>query len=318
MALDLVIGATAYASTVNTAHYVAANAINNNLSDAWISVTGLPPHWLAVDLGSAKIVTCAMILSSVPIANGVKDFKVQGSNDTTNGSDGTWADLYTGLQANDTKMQKYTWGNTIGYRWYRIYCTSAYYGGGRVGISELWLYEKASHLFMPWMTADNAPSPYVVSTSFTPSTGYDAYKAFDDAYNVAASFVSTEAGTTTGIITVDLGEDNEHIVTGYNLLQQFAANFHPRMPKNWTFDGSNDNSNWTTLDTQSNITTWVYNSMKEFAFSNSDAYRYYRLNITANNGHATLLCIGAIQLLGYSGSEPAPPVSSGIILATFI
>lgn len=49
----------------------------------------------------------------------------------------------------------------------------------------------------------------------------------------------------------------------------------------WTFEGSNDASSWTTLDTRSiagSATT------KRYTVSNTTAYRYYRLNISAANG----------------------------------
>ena len=56
-------------------------------------------------------------------------------------------------------------------------------------------------------------------------------------------------------------------------------------PKNWTIDGSNDNSTWTTVDTQSNQGT-SYDNLKPrtYRFSNSTAYKYYRLNVTSTNG----------------------------------
>ena len=59
-------------------------------------------------------------------------------------------------------------------------------------------------------------------------------------------------------------------------------------PKSWTFEGSEDDISWNTLDTQSNITNWeipTTNSitnlteMKQFIFENNTAYRHYRINI---------------------------------------
>lgn len=55
-------------------------------------------------------------------------------------------------------------------------------------------------------------------------------------------------------------------------------------PRNWTFQGSNDGSAWAILDTRVNITGWGGQPFKVFTFSNTTAYRYYKLNITANNG----------------------------------
>lgn len=61
-----------------------------------------------------------------------------------------------------------------------------------------------------------------------------------------------------------------------------------RMPKDWTFKGSNDGSTWTTLDTQTGITWPTAGETKVFTFSNSTAYTYYRLDVTANNGDTYL------------------------------
>lgn len=55
-------------------------------------------------------------------------------------------------------------------------------------------------------------------------------------------------------------------------------------PKTWTFQGSNNGSSWTTLDTQTNITSWT-GATKEFLVSNVTGYLYYRLNISAVVGY---------------------------------
>lgn len=54
-------------------------------------------------------------------------------------------------------------------------------------------------------------------------------------------------------------------------------------PRNWTFQGSNDNSTWAVLDTRVGITGWGTQNKKEFIFWNATAYKYYKINITANN-----------------------------------
>ncbi len=57
-------------------------------------------------------------------------------------------------------------------------------------------------------------------------------------------------------------------------------------PKNWTFEGSDNGSTWTILDTETNqvITTWA--TKQEYSFVNPNYYRYYRINISAVN-HAS-------------------------------
>jgi hypothetical protein len=56
-------------------------------------------------------------------------------------------------------------------------------------------------------------------------------------------------------------------------------------PKDWTFEGSNDGSSWTTIDTITNQTGWTANLERTYTPSNVvTAYTYYRMNITATQG----------------------------------
>lgn len=61
-----------------------------------------------------------------------------------------------------------------------------------------------------------------------------------------------------------------------------SANDVPnRDPKNWTLQGSNNGTSWTTLNTQTNQSFSARYQKKTYSFSNSTAYTYYRLNVTA-------------------------------------
>ncbi|NUO35512.1 MAG: hypothetical protein HOQ27_10690, partial [Dermatophilaceae bacterium] len=61
-----------------------------------------------------------------------------------------------------------------------------------------------------------------------------------------------------------------------------------RNAKAWTFEGSNDGTAWTVLDTRTNITWPTAGETKSFSFANSTAFTYYRLNVSANNGDTYL------------------------------
>lgn len=56
-----------------------------------------------------------------------------------------------------------------------------------------------------------------------------------------------------------------------------------RVPKYWTFEGSQDGSSWTILDTQSNV-PWLTGERRTFTFSNITAYLHYRVNVTGTGG----------------------------------
>ncbi|MEO7099418.1 MAG: RICIN domain-containing protein, partial [Luteolibacter sp.] len=81
-----------------------------------------------------------------------------------------------------------------------------------------------------------------------------------------------------------------------------AANDVPgRDPKNWQFQGSNDGSTWSTLDTQSNQTFPGRYQVNTYTVASPASYRYYRLNVTANNGDASGLQLSEFGLLTDTG-----------------
>jgi hypothetical protein len=51
-------------------------------------------------------------------------------------------------------------------------------------------------------------------------------------------------------------------------------------PKTWTFEGSNNGSTWTTLDTQTNFVTGVSTFYSFDISANTTSYTYYRINVT--------------------------------------
>ena len=83
-----------------------------------------------------------------------------------------------------------------------------------------------------------------------------------------------------GWLRYDLGHNET--VQRYTVVSSYDK--IPRDPKDWQFQGSNDGVTWTTLDTQSNQAFAKRLEMKSYTVASPSAYRYYRLNITANNG----------------------------------
>jgi hypothetical protein len=67
-------------------------------------------------------------------------------------------------------------------------------------------------------------------------------------------------------------------------------------PKNWTLYGSNDGVNFTALDSQVNQINWTAYEKRSYIFSNSTAYLYYKLDVTANNGR-THTNIAEVELM---------------------
>nr|WP_260986775.1 discoidin domain-containing protein [Paenibacillus terrae] len=118
------------------------------------------------------------------------------------------------------------------------------------------------------------------SASGSPS-GEEKEKAFD-----GSSSTKWLIFTNTGWIQYQFGGGASHIATSYSVTS--ANDFPARDPKNWSLQGSNNGTSWTTLDTRTGQTFASRFLTKTYTFSNTTAYSYYRLNVTANNGGAEL------------------------------
>ncbi|MCG8308952.1 MAG: gliding motility-associated C-terminal domain-containing protein [Cytophagales bacterium] len=97
-----------------------------------------------------------------------------------------------------------------------------------------------------------------------------------------------------------------HLITKYSIT---SANDAPgRDPRNWTFEGSNDGSNWVTLDTRTNEDFPSRFQERSFTFVNGDSYRYFRLNMTANHG-SDAYQMAEWQIFGIPLNAPAVPAN---------
>ena len=106
---------------------------------------------------------------------------------------------------------------------------------------------------------------------------YSADKLFDDDTNTKWQ----NNNTLPVWIQYDFGAGNEKIIAKYWLY--WAGSDNGLTPYSWEFLGSNDGTNWTTLDSQTGQTNWASGQWRDYAFSNTQAYRIYRLRITDNN-----------------------------------
>lgn len=78
------------------------------------------------------------------------------------------------------------------------------------------------------------------------------------------------------------GLDAPAAVTVYTLTS--ANDAGTRDPAAWQILGSHDGATWTTLDTQTGQSFPSRYLTKQYSFANTEAFEFYRLNITANNG----------------------------------
>jgi PKD repeat protein len=68
-----------------------------------------------------------------------------------------------------------------------------------------------------------------------------------------------------------------------------------RDPSAWSLQGSSDGLNWTTLDQQTGQIFSSRGQVRTFPVSSSLSFRYYRLDISANNGDAAAMSIGELS-----------------------
>jgi hypothetical protein len=99
-------------------------------------------------------------------------------------------------------------------------------------------------------------------------------------------------GGVTGWLKYDLG--HTETVQRYTVIS--ANDKVERDPKDWQFQGSNDGTSWTTLDTQSGQAFANRFQLNSYTVATPGAYRYYRLNITSNNGDTSFVDLAEFGL----------------------
>lgn len=142
------------------------------------------------------------------------------------------------------------------------------------------------------MSGYATPAPYVATSSSSYST-YLAYKAFDGDYT-STTHCWLVVGSTQGYIQLDFGEGNEKQIDKYTIVARAYSD--NSAPKDWTFEGSMDEVNWTVLDTRAGQSGWSSGEKRSYGFQNQTYFRYFRLNITDSNADR----IGIQQLEFYN------------------
>ena len=159
---------------------------------------------------------------------------------------------------------------------------------------------------IPTMTSNTAP----YGTAFASENGNTGdssacWKAFDNNNNT--SWTTTSTGTSFAGVDLGFNFTTGFAATGYTLtLKDADAN---QAPKDWTFQGSNDGTNWTTLDTQadwnlSNATgDWQgYGAQKiTWTFSNTTSYTRYKWVFTGSQSSGQEVFITRAQIFTTGG-----------------
>jgi len=151
---------------------------------------------------------------------------------------------------------------------------------------------------IPDMTSNTAPSGVASSTG----GGSDAYVLYDRTYSIFAF------GSPYGFVKYDFGSGNGKVIKQYKIGAR--NDYTDSAPRAWTFQGSNDDSTWTTIDTQSGQ-SFSGGQLKVYNVTNSTNYRYYRNNFTQTNGHSNMTW-NSIEMYA-----ALPPVNMSILSNVF-
>jgi alpha-L-fucosidase 2 len=249
----------------------AGNAFDRIESSAWW-LGGASSAWLQYQFNSSgpswAITQYKLVSSTNEAGADPRDWQLLGSND---GSNWTLLDSRT----NETfttrgEAKRYAFGNETPYRYYILNMTATAGGAGSgASLAEFQLWSE--------------DSKDLKSASAENGTTESAAKAFD---GLSSTKWYNAGAAPTGWLQFKHGGGAAWAISQYSLT---SANDVPaRDPRDWQLQGSNDGSGWTALDTRSGETFSSRFQTKNYAFANTNAYRHYRLNITANGGDAGL------------------------------
>jgi hypothetical protein len=234
--------------TSNVINDVDASKLTGSIADARVPASAVTQHVTATDLS--------------PIENDVAILALQNavnSNITAHGLSNYWIEQFedsnsiTGLTNAQRHSSEYMWAAVAGPA---DYTTDPYSSGDRTSL----------------ITATFSTSPNPFHSSYLPTTTgsqfVDGVTASGQAY-----FDPTEVGAW---IKFDFGAGVTKLVTG---LRWYV---HQVYGHDFQFDGSNDDSNWTTIGASQDMGTGVQMPAEKWTgLTHTTEYRYYRLYETA-------------------------------------
>jgi fibronectin type 3 domain-containing protein len=242
----------------------ARNAAGESPSSAFVSVTPLAPL-------APPGVTATAGDTTVDLAWGAAGAGTAYNVSRATASGGPYTTIATGVTGLSYVDTALTDGTTY------YYSVATTYGGAAGPASAAVSVVPAASSTLVRRSVNGTSS----ASSAGNSTQTDV-QAFDQ--NVATKWITN--ATATGWLQYQFGNSSAWTVIQYQIT---SANDVPaRDPMNWQILGSNDGSRWAVLDTRAGEVFNSRNQTNTYNLTNPSAYRYYRLNVTANNGDTYL------------------------------
>ncbi|WP_116789228.1 galactose-binding domain-containing protein [Flavobacterium psychrotrophum] len=257
----------------------ASYAVDGTTATRWESPYS-DPQWLSVDLGASYEINQIKITWETAKASA---YLIQVSHDGTN-----WQTIKS-IKNNADEVNNHAALADIA-RYVRIYGTQRPTIWG-YSIKELEVYGT------PVSNVDITDLGGTITSQYNDSPAAEVVSKIID-NSSATKYLTFHASayvTYEGITSYIL---NSYSITSGNDAPE-------RDPLNWTLQGSNDSSAWTTIDTRTGEDFASRTQKRTFTFTNNKSFKYFRLNMTNNSG--TTLQVAEIELFGYA----APIIATG-------
>ena len=140
---------------------------------------------------------------------------------------------------------------------------------------------------------------YTITASGQLSDSFAAYRAFDQVDASATNNINSWAAQgSSGWLQVELPAATSILQYSIKGIAQAAG----REPSEWQLLGSNDGVNFTVIDSRSAVTDWSPRETKQFTLSEPAEFRFFKIDITDNNGGAYT---GMDEFQLYEGTDTA-------------
>jgi prepilin-type N-terminal cleavage/methylation domain-containing protein len=181
-------------------------------------------------------------------------------------------DTFSFSPVNDATPNAMYFSNTITVTWLNVSVP--------INITGTWAQYRISN----GSVTDLTTSTWTVSASSQYDASNSASRAFDN--NTTTSWWGNN-NTLPAWLLYDFWEGTPQNITEYTLFRNSSQNgwWHntQHSPRSWTFEGSNNNINWTVLDSENSQSISAWATKRQYSFSNTQFYRYYRIYITEGN-----------------------------------
>lgn len=136
--------------------------------------------------------------------------------------------------------------------------------------------------YPPAMSANNVPSPYVASAVSSFGGSYAPWKAFNrvDPTGLTDRWLSGAGTLPNSWLKIDLGQ--ARTILQYRMQAYSPDDASTQAPSVFKLQGSNDDSAWTDLDSQTGQTGWT-EDVRTFTVASPGSYRYYRVLVADTN-----------------------------------